>query len=100
MNKVILVKTDNAPGIFPEYIFDCPGCGCDHGFKTTGVGPRWNFNGDVYKPTLSPSLLVRFRNVKGPQVCHSFITDGKIKFLNDCTHKLAGKTVDLEPFDG
>jgi len=31
--------------------------------------------------------------------CHSFITDGQIKFLGDCTHELAGQTVALKPFD-
>ena len=30
-----------------------------------------------------------------PEVCHSFVTDGRIQFLNDCTHALAGQTVDL-----
>ena len=28
-------------------------------------------------------------------VCHSFVTDGKIQFLGDCTHELAGQTVEL-----
>lgn len=27
--------------------------------------------------------------------CHSFITDGKIKYLSDCNHHLAGQTIDL-----
>jgi hypothetical protein len=31
-----------------------------------------------------------------PTVCHSYVTDGKIRFLDDCTHELAGKTVELE----
>lgn len=30
-----------------------------------------------------------------PFVCHSFVTDGRIQFLSDCTHSLAGQTVDL-----
>lgn len=28
-------------------------------------------------------------------VCHSFVTDGRIQFLDDCTHALRGQTVDL-----
>ena len=28
-------------------------------------------------------------------VCHSFVTDGRIQFLGDCTHDLAGHTVEL-----
>jgi hypothetical protein len=27
------------------------------------------------------------------------VTDGRIQFLGDCTHALAGQTVDLLPFD-
>jgi len=30
-----------------------------------------------------------------PSVCHSYVTDGRIQFLADCTHALAGLTVDL-----
>ena len=30
-----------------------------------------------------------------PLVCHSFVRNGRIEFLGDCTHGLAGKTVDL-----
>ena len=29
------------------------------------------------------------------RVCHTFVTDGRIQFLSDCTHALAGQTVDL-----
>ena len=31
----------------------------------------------------------------GRLTCHSFVTDGRIQFLADCTHPLAGQTVDL-----
>ncbi|MEO7016286.1 MAG: hypothetical protein ABI067_07055 [Leifsonia sp.] len=31
----------------------------------------------------------------GSRNCHSFITDGKIKYLSDCNHHLAGQTIDL-----
>jgi len=74
-------------------------------------GNNWGFNGDVDKPTFTPSLLVQGtvpltdeeaeRIMRGeklepkPLVCHSFIRDGQIQFLGDCTHALAGKTVDL-----
>ena len=30
-----------------------------------------------------------------PSVCHSFVTDGRIQFLADSNHALAGQTVDL-----
>ncbi len=31
--------------------------------------------------------------------CHSFVKDGKIQYLKDCWHKLAGQTVDLPDFE-
>ena len=57
----------------------------------------WQFNGDLDQPTLAPSILSRFD--WGPKrearVCHSFVRAGRIEFLSDCTHALAGQTVDL-----
>jgi len=62
-----------------------------------GGGPRWGWNGSMENPTFSPSILVEWEH--GPnyekRVCHSFVTDGNIQFLGDCTHKLAGQTVPL-----
>lgn len=98
---------DNAPG---GVRFKCPGCGMSHHLYTqevppTVVGPRWTWNMDVERPTLTPSILARgaFRSDvededndwDGAAICHSFVTDGRIQFLNDCTHALAGQTVDL-----
>jgi len=72
------------------YLFDCPGCGCYHGFNET----IWQFNGDLVKPTLNPSLLVTMEEGKK---CHSFIREGRIQFLDDCWHDLKGQIVDLTP---
>jgi Family of unknown function (DUF6527) len=77
----------------PEFAFFCPGCECGHWFKTTGVEPRWQWNGNFDRPTIKPSIRVR-----GIVLCHSYVTDGRIQFLLDSTHKLAGQTVDLEEF--
>ena len=33
------------------------------------------------------------------KVCHSFVTNGRIQYLGDCTHKLAGQTVDLPDWE-
>ena len=60
-------------------------------------GPAWYWNGDVYKPTFSPSILSRLplggerRTIRN----HVFVRDGRIQFLNDCSHKLACLTIDL-----
>lgn len=79
-----------------RWLFRCPGCGCAH-----GINGGWTFNGDVMKPTISPSILVNGLPGGPPDAprCHSFVTDGRIKFLADSTHKLAGQTVDLRPWD-
>lgn len=93
----VISKVDNPSGKGFDYIFNCPGCNVSHGFKVTG-SPKWTFNGNVDKPTISPSLKVQFHdNHTGKdQVCHSFIKDGVIQFLQDCTHKLAGKFIPME----
>lgn len=61
--------------------------------------PSWTFNGDYDKPTFSPSVLLtqeyKPESGKRAYVCHSFITDGKIQYLSDCTHELAGQTIDM-----
>lgn len=101
-------------------LFWCPGCEEYHVVNVgEGSRPRWTFNGDFDKPTLAPSILVKsghyvdgmaragYCDKSGGEdpcdcsICHSFVRDGQIQFLNDCTHALAGKTVPLgiEPPD-
>ena len=76
---------------FNGYLIECPGCGMSHIFDS-----RWTFNNNFEKPTFTPSMLSKFTSPKGKvHVCHSFITDGQIRFLGDCTHEMKGKTVDL-----
>lgn len=77
-----------------HYRFWCPGCDCSH-----SCNDSWQFNGDVEKPTFRPSILVNGNaHLQHPELprCHSFITDGMIQFLSDCTHSLAGQTVPME----
>jgi hypothetical protein len=66
------------------------------------MGARWTWNGSLELPTFQPSIHVRIVDSKDRvrSVCHSFVTDGRIQFLNDCTHSLAGQTVDLPLWDG
>ena len=75
-----------------QYLYMCPGCGFEHAFALKNEGGHHDFNMDVENPTIVPSLVQSF--TKG-SMCHSFIRDGKIKFSNDCTHCLAGQTVEL-----
>ena len=97
--------------------FMCPGCQMMHQVRVEGAGrPRWEYNGDPNAPTFSPSVLVTSghhvsghtgdcwcslakRTGEDPDFscfrCHSYVRDGRIQFLSDCTHVLAGQTVDL-----
>lgn len=85
----------------------CPGCKQLHQIWTkefTNTSnpnhPKWSFDGDMEKPTFSPSLLIN-KNRADPErdihQCHSFIRDGQWQFLSDCTHELAGKIVPMIP---
>lgn len=84
-------------------LIDCPGCKHAHGLSTkvpNGRGSIWKWNGSLESPTFNPSLFVRiYRDNKDVLVCHSFIRDGKIQFLDDSTHSLAGQTVELPVFE-
>lgn len=95
-----------AAGSNGELTFYCTGCNSRHMVRHgEGVGPRWCWNGDADLPTLFPSVLVTYngsdagKNGAPPAVCHSFVKDGQIQYLTDCTHHLAGKTVELPELD-
>lgn len=89
--KVSRVLTHSSNGF---YLIKCPGCKQLHMLNVDQSRPQcWQFDGDVEKPTFSPSLMV---NGSQPEKrCHSFIRNGQIQFLSDCHHGLAGQTVDL-----
>jgi hypothetical protein len=86
-------------------IFFCPGCKNAIALptqETQGPGPKWDFNGDLEKPTFSPSILTRYdfgSDGQNPKICHSYIRNGQIEFLSDSSHSLAGKTVPLQDVD-
>jgi hypothetical protein len=110
LSRILRDTTDNG------LMFWCPGCNEAHRIQHgAGGGPRWGWNGDVEKPTFTPSVLVS--GVRGltddehaaymrgeglpeptPFACHSFVTDGQIQFLSDCSHAMAGQTVSLPDF--
>lgn len=116
LGPVIRMKTSLAKGLEGEQLlmFWCPGCDEAHGPIVARVRPErplWVWNGDRDRPTLSPSILVQGKRpitneeadriLAGEalaipdRVCHSFVRDGQIEFLSDCTHALAGRTVSL-----
>lgn len=91
---------------YEHLLFVCQGCiaGGPNGYdgihalpvNTEVKSPSWNWNGDLEKPTLHPSIL-SFGEVvpEGYSRCHSFLTDGVFNFLEDSTHSLAGQSVPL-----
>lgn len=104
--------------------FWCPGCKIAHAVRVSPAAEPWGYNGNPEAPTFTPSILVRWKDFteKGEsdyrawvagghqplpdghafetseRICHSFVTDGKIQFLSDCTHALAGQVVALPDF--
>lgn len=47
---------------------------------------------------LPPSMLLHPNNIHGRE--HFFVRDGKIEYLQDCDHPMAGMTVDMVDVDG
>jgi hypothetical protein len=85
--------------------FWCPGCDMAH-----VISDAWEV--DTKTVTISPSVLVHSskhlidseltgaaltapENIATYPQCHSFVTEGRIQYLGDSTHALAGQTVDL-----
>jgi hypothetical protein len=80
----------------------CPGCsGNEFTVGIHAIDSRWTFNRNFDRPTFTPSLHVKmeFGDGSPTAICHSYVTDGRIQFLPDSTHALAGKTVDLPEFE-
>jgi len=98
--------------------FHCPGCQEEHRLNIAGDRKVWEWNGSMDAPTFSPSVLIRVGHYIPGQIgkrcwctwnaehpddpapfkcgaCHSFVKDGKIQFLSDSTHELAGTTAEL-----
>lgn len=92
------------------YAHWCPGCQSLHSFATDAPqrnGARWTFDGNVDRPTFSPSMHIKWGRFADPSyrvepgeedlsgVCHYFLRDGQLQYLGDSTHALAGQTVPL-----
>lgn len=90
MAKAELWDDGKTPVIF------CPACKHVHVFDA-----RWQFDGNLENPTFHPSMHVNppgEAHIKRTPTCHSLVRDGKIEYLNDCTHEMAGQTVELPDF--
>ena len=82
-------------------VFHCPACKDDHHVTVGGIH-GWDWNGDVDSPSLSPSIRVTRtvyeRDGNGDPIpetvrqvdCHTWMTDGRLKYFPDCYHEMAG----------
>lgn len=95
MAKLVRLNRDNPKPGHHTHIFYCPGCDQCHGIDDR----RWTVTGTPDNPTLRASILIPYvppyETYPARPQCHSFITDGRIEYLSDSTHALAGQTVDL-----
>lgn len=106
MAKILKIK-----GFF-EFEFYCPGCRCNHGFRTRAYKmpeglsaeyqksfnkSKWTFDGDYDSPTIHPSVRV-YRTIikKDETICHFWMKKGMIQYLTDSKHKLKGKTIKMQ----
>ena len=116
--KVKRVVKHSDPSQELGFRLNCPGCKRSHviytrpwdsGSYVDGVwaakaGHVWEFlNNDLERPTFHPSLLIYEGRWDDGEIahprCHSWIRNGRIEFLGDCGHALAGQTVDLPDID-
>lgn len=101
--------------------FFCPGCLKDHTVRLSATGQTnwWSWNHDITDPSFELSIKVEFTKITEEgrklieamaplptgvkrypctdEICHSWVTNGNIRFFDDSTHNLAGKTVPLIP---
>ena len=88
------------------YYFYCEGCEDNHSYRTAvpeGLnGVTWNFNGNLEKPTFTPSFLrnghesIEKLKARGSNRCHLFVTNGIVEYCSDCSHSLAGQKRPLQ----
>lgn len=98
MNPIVAVrKSKELDGrVITRHYYWCPGCDSLHGIAirldVQDNGASWMFTGSLERPTYSPSQLST-----GSNRCHTFIRDGIIEFLEDCSHSMKGQKVPMVP---
>lgn len=80
------------------FLHRCPGCDTDRkrstGMHVLPMDGRWTFNGNMEKPTFTPSFKHEWNVGDRPEdarVCHYILTDGVLHYCADSTHELAGR---------
>ena len=87
--------------------FWCPACHRAHALTMrSATGDGWGFDDNEDVPTFTPSVLTRYngsdagQNGAPPAICHLYATRGRLLYLADSTHALAGQTVDMPDWPG
>jgi len=81
---------------YEYYVFHCPGCNEDHVIYTRNPGgPEWTFDGNMEKPTFSPSI----KRTNHLGICHLVITKGEIHYCGDCFHEQQNKICQMVDLD-
>lgn len=98
VERPVLLPITNIQG---KFAFFCPGCDGYHLFYTVKIGDNsvHSLKGTMAAPTIYPSVLIKEEKRNGIPRCHSFVTNGFIEYLSDCTHELVGQTIKLPPVD-
>ena len=65
------------------------------GNTTRGGTGAWTWNGSTDAPSLRPSVLTQYDGADQNWRCHSWINDGTVQFLADCSHDLANTAAPL-----
>lgn len=81
-------------------VYYCPGCKYEHSVPvntTQHVKGSWLWNGDVDKPTLTPSVRHYYTKPKGGEVttCHYHLREGVLDYCGDSQHVLKGQKIAL-----
>jgi hypothetical protein len=99
--KTLLRRVQDKGHRHNRLLFVCPGCKAagPEGYdglhllpiNTPGITPSWEWDGNLIRPTLSPSIHTEIYG----KICHSFLENGIFRFLEDSTHPLAGRRVPI-----
>lgn len=96
MAKCVFKPKGQLLGRADVVVYWCPGCRDRHYAevqKSAGIAsPSWEWDLNTEQPTISPS-------VHYVGYCHHFVRAGKIEYLSDCKHALAGQTVNMVEVD-
>lgn len=82
-----------------DYVmFHCPACKHAHVVTFQNHTMPWSWNGNIERPTITPSLKISECSEKGEPIrviCHLNVTDGMLVYHIDSSHEFAGKTIPM-----